>query len=108
MIYGATLYLQRLAPGYLIIFDYDALNVLHLKFWNHIDSYAAGILMSMVYQRMKQIRVHENPQSWFDKVINYFGSIARNEFSISNKTTYDKAMNPKANSGMLLIYSMLL
>lgn len=55
-IYGSVLFTLRIHPGYLSYFDYQAFDLVHLKPWNHIDSYFCGILMSFLYQKVKFYR----------------------------------------------------
>lgn len=55
-IYGWCLYVYRIHPGYLSLYDYQTFDLIHLKPWNHIDSYFLGVLIAFAYQRIKNFR----------------------------------------------------
>mmetsp|Transcript_18721 Transcript_18721/g.28715 ORF Transcript_18721/g.28715 Transcript_18721/m.28715 type:complete len:235 (+) Transcript_18721:940-1644(+) len=48
--YGIILYVEKQTPGYLHMLDYDGFDLISLKPWTHIDSYAAGIFLALFYQ----------------------------------------------------------
>ena len=54
--YGFSLAYFQIAPGYLNLLDYQAIDLIRLKLWSHIDSYYFGILAAFLFEKMKEVQ----------------------------------------------------